>query len=157
MEKKFYLLVCPNHSPSLREDRTETQDRNLGVETEAETTEEHCLVASTSWPAQFAFLYSRDTYPPRVSIMQKNLGPPILIINARKCPTALSKVNLMEPFSQSGSFFSEDSNVRRVAAQQAILVFHIQVNKLYFPLLYESNDSGFLLYPGYLRLYSLAS
>lgn len=48
-------LTCPNHSPSLREARAETQSKNLRAETEAETMKECYSLACFSGLAQPAF------------------------------------------------------------------------------------------------------
>ena len=62
--EEFGSLTFPQYSPSLSEVKAGTQGRNLEAETEAETTEEHCLVACFFWLAHPAFLY--------------NSGPPAL-------------------------------------------------------------------------------
>jgi len=51
-EEKVYFSYCL----SLREVRAGTQDRDPEAGTEAETTQQHCLLTCSPWLTQFAFL-----------------------------------------------------------------------------------------------------
>ena len=67
-------------SLSLREDREITQDRNLETRTEAETTEEHSLLISFSWPIHSVFLKNLG-HLPRVGTTHSGIGPSTAVIN----------------------------------------------------------------------------
>lgn len=69
----FYLTAC---SPSWRQIKARTPDRNLEARAEAEATEECCLLTSSPWTAQSSFSF--------------NLGP-----SAQDC-TACSGLALLD-------------------------------------------------------------
>lgn len=56
LEKKEMMSLI-EHTPSLREGKARTQSRKLEASTEAESMEEHCLLACFPSLAQLALLY----------------------------------------------------------------------------------------------------
>ena len=93
-------LTLPHHGSSLSLLETETQSRNLKSENEAETLENHSLLACYPGLPQTAFLYYLGP-PAREHTAYSEQDHPIVIINQENVPWAYKQDNhLMGIFSQ---------------------------------------------------------
>lgn len=95
-----FIMTGPNHSPSGRKTRTETQGRNQEAGPGAEANEEHCLLACCLWLtyATGYFLYSKGPLVQGVTT-QIGLYLPKSIINHKIILETYLQTHLIESFS----------------------------------------------------------
>lgn len=75
-KKEFLSFTRPHHSPPVKEVRARIQSRNLEAETEAETMEEHYLLACLR-----LLLYTTQDHLSRGGTAHNKMSPPTLVIN----------------------------------------------------------------------------
>lgn len=119
-----------NHN-SFREAKVGAQAKNLKVGTKAETIEECCLLACSSWHDQFASLYIQDC-------LHRECRLGILHLSSiKKMPH-----NLTEAFSQLRFLFPGNSSLFQIEIKQA-KYNQEKVYFVFFPVLHLTEFGGY--------------
>lgn len=121
--KGFVWLMCPDHSPSLRDVKAGAQGRAGAQKQGLRQRPWRKLLTCSPGLAQTVsfsilsffflpvFLYNQDHLVPGANTTLSWLVSPTMMIDHKNAPTDLPKYNLMETFSQLRFLLSDDSTL----------------------------------------------